>query len=266
MKFLIAGRTGTGKDTLRNILETEYGWKFVLSKTTRPKRFPEEDTHIFITKEEADNEPDFKVAQTRIANDNNVSYEYYTTQDQVMESDAYIIDPIGIETLLKNMPSQPFEIIYIKASDRETQKEMAIKRSNDPEIAEKTFEFRYNDENKQFSDFEESIEKQTFGNDNCQAIIPYVNDYRKETLDSIAFRLNCRKHYFENLHKLIEYAKERHLVNTKDGQILVATSHDKENPNMIPLSTEEFAVLLTRDSLSFQRLVEEWLSSPEVTV
>ena len=37
IKFLIIGRTGTGKDTLKETLEKDYGWKFVKSYTTRKK-------------------------------------------------------------------------------------------------------------------------------------------------------------------------------------------------------------------------------------
>ena len=67
MKVLVIGRTSTGKDALRNILEEKYGWKFVHSHTTRPKRTPTEDTHVFVTKEYADSVPiEDKVAKTVI--------------------------------------------------------------------------------------------------------------------------------------------------------------------------------------------------------
>ena len=52
MKLLIVGRTATGKDTLREALEKHANMTFVKSYATRPRRFENEDTHIFITKNE----------------------------------------------------------------------------------------------------------------------------------------------------------------------------------------------------------------------
>ena len=67
VKFLFAGRTAAGKDYLETLLKQSYGWTFVNSYSTRDKRFPEENTHEFITHEEAKKfSDDDKVAKTII--------------------------------------------------------------------------------------------------------------------------------------------------------------------------------------------------------
>ena len=80
--ILIAGRTGSGKNTYADILK-EKGYKAVISYTTRPKRYETEDTHIFISNEEADIIED-KVASTTI-ND----YKYFATKKQIQDADYY---------------------------------------------------------------------------------------------------------------------------------------------------------------------------------
>ena len=266
MKFLIVGRTGTGKDKLRSILESEYGWNFVLSHTTRPRRYPDENTHIFISKESADAIPaDKKVASTVIKNDENNSNEYFTTREQVEACDAYIIDPVGIQTLLTNMPEEPFEIVYLTPKDKETQKQMAVRRTDNPEEAERTFTYRYNDENPQFTEFENKLENGTFGSLYCRTAIPYVNDYTEETMKDIAFRLNGRKRFFENLHTIVEESKENGSVNTdENGNILVHINNMDETESQIAQTTEQFAVTVASDMEGFSRLLKVWLEHRDI--
>lgn len=145
MKFLIVGRSGSGKDELKRHLESQYGWKFVKSYTTRPKRTPNEDTHIFISHEEAAKIPkEEKVAVTFIKNNTDTPDEYFATMQQVQEADAYIIDPKGVKMLLENMPKETFEIIYMQAQSEEKRKEWLVK---DMKIKTKHYESLKNDVN-----------------------------------------------------------------------------------------------------------------------
>ena len=88
MMYLIIGRTACGKDYLASEL-TKQGLKGVISRTTRPRRPDEPDTHIFVTKEQAAQETN-KVAYTNI-NDN----DYYVIPEVLSDKQFYIIDPIG---------------------------------------------------------------------------------------------------------------------------------------------------------------------------
>ena len=48
-RILLVGKSGSGKNTVQDYLVNKYGLKPLVSYTTRAKRYPEEDTHIFIS-------------------------------------------------------------------------------------------------------------------------------------------------------------------------------------------------------------------------
>lgn len=92
---LFCGKSGTGKTTIVNALEKDYGLKNIQSYTTRPRRQENEYGHIFVTQAEkpADSE---MVAYTKY-NGN----EYWATQKQVEECELYVIDYDGIEKFVE---------------------------------------------------------------------------------------------------------------------------------------------------------------------
>lgn len=85
--YLIIGESGTGKTSVCDILEKNYGLSSVQSYTTRPRRHKQEIGHIFVTPEIFFNLED-KVAVKKF--DGNY---YCATLNQVEESDLYVIDP-----------------------------------------------------------------------------------------------------------------------------------------------------------------------------
>ena len=108
--YLIVGQSGSGKTTIVNALEEKYGLKSIQSYTTRPKRSDNETGHIFISDEEYDKLENI-VACTEICN-----YRYCATAEQINESDLYVIDPAGVESLKAFYKgNKQFKIIYIKS-------------------------------------------------------------------------------------------------------------------------------------------------------
>ena len=112
--YLVIGESGTGKDTIINALCEEYGYKKVISYTTRKPRYDGENTHSFITPDEFANLKHI-VASTCFDG----SY-YCATQEQVDDADFYIIDKNGIESFREKYTSKrPYKIIYITADNQE---------------------------------------------------------------------------------------------------------------------------------------------------
>ena len=144
-KMLIVGRSGSGKDTVAAHYVKKYGLKQLCSTTTRPRRTPSENTHVFVSEEEANKMTD-RVAETFIN-----GYQYFATRGQYEASDIYVIDPRGIEYLVK-MSSLPIAIVYV-SQPFETRLEHAASRG-DPEVEKAVFMKRHESENQQFSDFE----------------------------------------------------------------------------------------------------------------
>ena len=110
--YLIVGQSGSGKDTITDIICKEYGLKKVISFTTRPPRNKSEigKSHLFVTKAEFD-ALENKVAYTFYNN-----HEYCATSAQVDECDLYIIDPKGVKYLKQTYTGgKGVKVIYIES-------------------------------------------------------------------------------------------------------------------------------------------------------
>lgn len=108
--YLVLGKSGSGKDTLVDILCDRYNYKRVISYTTRPKR-NEQDKHIFINKEDVQKYKENIVAYTIFKN-----HQYFCTKQQIEEAQLYIVDWAGINYLKRKMPDSKFKVIYINVS------------------------------------------------------------------------------------------------------------------------------------------------------
>lgn len=147
---LIIGRSGTGKSTLEEKLCRDYNLKSIKSYSTRPKRSPNEGSHIFISPSEVDNYPN-KIATTTI----NGNF-YFATKEQLDESHLYVIDPIGLYELSNNFPDLTFNLIYLKLPKYKHQQYLKNRRKNPNETPELQAQ-RLESENQQFDEFEEKI-------------------------------------------------------------------------------------------------------------
>jgi len=149
-RLLIIGRTASGKDTLADALRRSCGMTFVKSCTTRPRRTPDEDTHVFLTERQAEPLVRDAVAYTKIGD-----YIYFTTAQQVMETEGYVIDPIGMRMLCTNMPDTPFVIAYVHADD--TQRRLHAMRRGNAEREAVAFARRAASEDAEFTAFERDV-------------------------------------------------------------------------------------------------------------
>ena len=110
--FLFVGRSASGKTTIANMLAEKYGYNQVESYTTRKPRFDGEPGHIFVSEEEFKNLGE--LAAYTYYNNNH----YGTTFEQLNESDIYVIDVPGVESLLQKLQNdaRPICVIYFNAS------------------------------------------------------------------------------------------------------------------------------------------------------
>ena len=130
MKTLIAiiGRSGSGKDSLKNYIKEKYKLREVVSYTTRPMRDNEVEgrEHYFISKDKMTEliKNDELIAYLDMSNPSEEprsGYEYGSTIDEVLASDMYIIDPLGLDKLKNNIKRKGLNInvvsIYIKTNN-----------------------------------------------------------------------------------------------------------------------------------------------------
>ena len=112
--ILLCGKSGTGKSAVAERYCEMYHGSVLNSYTSRPKRFPEEKGHIFITEAEFNNiEQDQMIAYTLFD-----GYQYCATIDQFEHSTIYIIDPTGIVKFRKDYKgSKKYVVVELTASD-----------------------------------------------------------------------------------------------------------------------------------------------------
>lgn len=251
MIYLIVGRSGAGKDYLAAKLAA-HGLKVVKSCTTRPKRTDDENTHIFLSQKEADTITD-KVATTVIN-----GYEYFATKSQVEKSDVYIIDPHGIEELVKNMPETSFHIVHVTAND-DTRREFAIKRSDNPEHESQVFDARNADEDEQFKAFESAIEDKTLFTDNLCAVHHFQNDYCEKSVDDYVDYLIAFQQEFNNLKRITKQCVSLGILTSSEpNHIDVYYKANPEKPKSVPLDI--FVNTLLSDDEGFITILHSYLS------
>ena len=151
--YLFLGRSASGKSSLAKAFCEKNGLVQVRSYATRPMRPGEEVNadHIFIKPEEVDAYRDDMAAYTKIGD-----YEYFTTWDQLMQCDVYVIDPVGYYDLRDKIAAgnKPIRLVpvYVHLMTG-IRKQRALDRGDDIEV----FEKRNADEKEQFTAFERDV-------------------------------------------------------------------------------------------------------------
>ena len=127
--LLVVGRTGSGKSSLiKKLCEKNPGLRSLCSYTTRPKRSESDDNHIFVNTEEY-----FRAKENgEIAIDGEIAGNYYySTIEQLYNSDLYTINPEALDRLLSlNLPNIRFVVVYISCPDK-VREERVMRRGDD---------------------------------------------------------------------------------------------------------------------------------------
>ena len=126
--ILLVGRTGSGKSSLIKRLCERTGLVALQSYTTRPKRSETDNDHIFVDVEEYLHAKE----NSEIAIDGEIAGNYYySTIEQLYNSDLYTINPEALDRLLSmDLPNIRFVVVYISCPDK-IREERAIKRGDD---------------------------------------------------------------------------------------------------------------------------------------
>lgn len=140
MLYCIVGPSGCGKTTIVNEL-IKRGYKAPDSYTTRPPRYDGEKGHTFISQEEFNNLKDL-VAYTHF--DGN---DYGVTKEMLNDCDIYIVDPAGVESLIKNNYTK-FEVIGLYANAKVCYDRMKARGDSEQQIYN-----RLTNDYKMFKDF-----------------------------------------------------------------------------------------------------------------
>jgi guanylate kinase len=228
MIYLIMGRTASGKDTLADILKDTYGMHAVKSRTTRPKRSEDDDSHIFVDQATADAELPDSVARTNIN-----GYDYYATMDDVTSADIYVIDPDGAHGLARSMPDTSFQLVYITCPDADRKARFIARETTDN--AEALFNARNDSESSQFDELEEDIKDRTPLESmgfpvNVRKLRVVTNDGDISCLTNIAQALHEDMLVHDKLARLVTLGIDNNLMDTdKERRIGIHNVHGKDD-------------------------------------
>lgn len=109
--YLVVAASGSGKDYAVDKLNN-YGYKKVVSRTTRKPRYIKENTHLFVSETQADIEFN---REDVIAKTNYNGNRYYTLPTDLKGKDFYIIDVKGVRSISEGDLFN-YTIVTIKSS------------------------------------------------------------------------------------------------------------------------------------------------------
>ena len=130
--ILLVGPSGSGKSTIASMLELRNGWRQLRSYTTRPRRSPSEDGHIFATEEE------FRILKDLMAYTEYGGYRYGATKQQIEHSGIYVVDIPGVESLVRNYQgSKKLVAFCLQVDESQTRERMAARGDSMKAIEER---------------------------------------------------------------------------------------------------------------------------------
>ncbi len=135
--ILIVGPSGSGKTAIAQELCKKYGWKEIQSYTERPRRYPDESGHIFITPAEFDAIP----TEEYVAYTEYNSYRYCATQQQVEECDVYVVDSAGVEYFWQNYKGSKVPLVLHPFVTPQTARERMLAQGRSPESVEERIRY-----------------------------------------------------------------------------------------------------------------------------
>lgn len=147
LKFLFIGRSASGKTAISKAVCERMGLKRLISYSTKPqgKKSNEDYDHIYMRDEDVCRYKDDMAAYTEVD-----GFKYFSTFEQLEDSDVYVIDPNGLDDLkIKCGDKYDLVEIYIRTPQKIAEQRAKLRGDN-----LKSFKQRWVSENQQFTDYE----------------------------------------------------------------------------------------------------------------
>lgn len=249
MKYVIVGRSGSGKTELANRLESK-GLKVLKTYTTRPMRSEsEKDKYNFIKPEDLEKYKD-RLLQAEFA-----GHTYFTTKDDVMAADVMILEPNGVFEVLRQFPDTQFLLAYISPEKQEIADARAIARAKDQAAERENIKTRRAIEDGRFKPLEAMLKSdKNIAINSMEASV--INDFQPATLDKIATDMTaifkCHEKFTIILNQLVALGT---LHTNKQNRIQVSL-----NDKSYTVSLDVFATMIEHNDEQFSYIIKSWLT------
>lgn len=132
--LLLAGKSGSGKDTVAHIICKDLGVSQVASYTTRPMRPGEVNGvgHVFISDAEYDRIPEQAIVASTVFS----GHRYCATVAQLDDAGVYIVDRKGIEDVRDHYHA-PLLVVLLDTTDAVRRERMAKRGDSKASIEER---------------------------------------------------------------------------------------------------------------------------------
>lgn len=105
--ILLVGKSGSGKNYFTKFAKENMNMDEVISRTTREPRYEGEDTHLFVSMEQAEKETEKSLAYTYYCGNH-----YYVLKEDLVDKAFYVIDSRGVETFKNSYHNIPYLVVY----------------------------------------------------------------------------------------------------------------------------------------------------------
>lgn len=140
MITVLIGKSGSGKNTIRDILVDTFGYKPIVTYTTRPKRDGEVDgeTYHFISEKEFDELDFIETTYYNVANGETWWYGTLRSDFEQMrynsDKSVIILNPEGVDAIRKQIDLNSLSIIYLCCSEEELKRRLLLRGDSLREI------------------------------------------------------------------------------------------------------------------------------------
>lgn len=245
MKFVIIGRDGSGKTKLADLLKKS-GLSVLKTHTTRPKRWPEENTYHFHTREEA------AEIKNKCLSMEYGGYEYFTTDRDIMDADVIVLDPTGLMDLAELYPNESLHVIYITA-DETARAKRAENRGENKEQEKNLLDKRKEDP--RFDVFEERLKFPVALSSNTTCVHEITNDFDPKKLKDTANALLASRQMFLNTRQILSRCIKLGLVETTASKVIMTQPDGNKIQCSLEIATD--LAMATKETLT--TLVTSWL-------
>mgnify|MGYP003293635251 CR=1 FL=1 len=263
LKYLLLGRTGSGREFFQHLLEKK-GLKIAKSYTTREQRDENDTMHHFI------NDYSSGKYTERLFEAIHNGNRYFYTLNELENADIIPIDPENVKNICEYFPDTAFRFIEIMAANDDRLKH-AVADAEDKLLAEEDFITACEKENDAFCAFEdEAMSSRNLLIPNLHIGHAVNNDFTN-TSDVYEFvnKLIIDKHTFENMSKIIKLLGNRNIYKYNaetDRYTLYCTENNTDEPSVLCLSLDNITEQVLIDNNGIVHTMMTWLSLEDTVI